>query len=330
MNWYLEKKNKKIKCVKISIMNINQWCELFVTYNSDLTCVGYEILSGEFIYLENRFENILIDVKHEFCNILNLDTENIRLVPSPIFISKNLFFDENILFNERLKYIFRYFNTYIINKNLIPILPEKKISHFYGIKKSFIHEYNLPYETDALFLHNPNGKLKLFGVMWDEFMADQKICFSSSVFDLFDNYDYIPPIKYMSVFMVDINDKNLSLVKNYLNQPYNIIIKRGYLLSFKKDYFFSTIILKNKISNKSHCFQDIINNEDLFFKDFFYYIKNFKNNKNKYKFKFKFIKNNFPTLYQLCCMKMNLYIDNGVINKIKSFNYFNFSITNQS
>ena len=301
MNWHFE----NFINVQINLMDINQWSEVFITYHSDLTCIGYEVLTSQFLYLENRFENILINKSHEFCNILNLD-------------------NKTNLYDAYDKYQDRGFKTLLLNEDTISI--QKKVKNLYSIIETFSLSgaFSNPIESNKF-------EDFLLEILFTNYIKNNKIYYSTSVFDLYDNYTFIPPIKYISIYLIRENDINLELVKNYFNECQNIIFKRGFLLTneIKSNKVFSHIILKDKFNKNIFSFDEISNYsfnymDDVATKLGWIKRKNdseFCANINKYKaiydnYKLKLFENNFPTLYQLCCMKTKLYIDDGIIKQI--------------
>ncbi|QTF49691.1 putative F-box/LRR-repeat protein [Acanthamoeba polyphaga mimivirus] len=74
ITWYLQLKSGKITSIQLNKFNIKSWAEMFITYHTDLTCIGYEIITDRFVYMKKRWDRILTKNKHYFSCILNLDT----------------------------------------------------------------------------------------------------------------------------------------------------------------------------------------------------------------------------------------------------------------
>jgi hypothetical protein len=65
---------KNIHKIQINLLRTDSWAQTMVSYHSDLTCVGYEVLTGQFIYLKKRFDTDIDKDIHYFSDIINLDT----------------------------------------------------------------------------------------------------------------------------------------------------------------------------------------------------------------------------------------------------------------
>jgi hypothetical protein len=75
ITWIVYKNNNIVYQIQMNILKINSWAEIFTTYHSDITCMGYDVSRCCFVYLKGRWENILEKNRiHYFCNILNCDT----------------------------------------------------------------------------------------------------------------------------------------------------------------------------------------------------------------------------------------------------------------
>ena len=76
ITWYIIKHNNVIDQIQANILNINSWSEIFVTYHSDIVCVGYDVMLKKFRYLKSRWENIAKQDKvHVFSNIFSCDSK---------------------------------------------------------------------------------------------------------------------------------------------------------------------------------------------------------------------------------------------------------------
>ncbi|ALR84426.1 hypothetical protein [Niemeyer virus] len=76
ITWIIQSMTNEITLIQLNIMNVKSWSEVFITYHADLTCIGYEILTCNFIYLDNRWNNILKNETNYFSNILNMESTN--------------------------------------------------------------------------------------------------------------------------------------------------------------------------------------------------------------------------------------------------------------
>ena len=75
MTWYIQEKNSNIVKIQVNLLKIAAWPEILVTCHTDLTCIGFEIKSREFIYMEGRWNRLLTEPVHYFTNILNMDNQ---------------------------------------------------------------------------------------------------------------------------------------------------------------------------------------------------------------------------------------------------------------
>ena len=73
VTWYLQLHDDTILSIQINIFKITSWAEIFICNQTDLTCIGFEIKSCKFLYLYDRWDNILTAPVHYFSNILNFD-----------------------------------------------------------------------------------------------------------------------------------------------------------------------------------------------------------------------------------------------------------------
>ena len=73
VTWYLHLNDDTILSIQINILKITSWAEIFISNQTDLTCIGFEIKSSKFLYLSDRWNNILTSSFHYFSNILNFD-----------------------------------------------------------------------------------------------------------------------------------------------------------------------------------------------------------------------------------------------------------------
>jgi hypothetical protein len=75
ITWIIYKDDKLVYQIQLNILKIKSWAEIFITYHADITCMGYDVLNGMFVYLKGRWENIVKNKVHYFCNIFSCDTQ---------------------------------------------------------------------------------------------------------------------------------------------------------------------------------------------------------------------------------------------------------------
>jgi hypothetical protein len=236
MTWYIQLIDEFILTVQLNLFDINSWSEVLVTYHSDLTCIGYEVLSGKFIYLKNRWENILTSKHHYFSNILNMD------------------FSDNII-NACVKYRKRGFNC-------VPLMVENPkddltssnltLSNRYSRTDSyqFMHTnsdviQNLMHQYyDMTFGSMSGPPINIFGrtpknclanILCEKYVNTANIAFGSSVNYLFRNYEKSPDIIFLSVYKILLKQKQYKKIHNsqilhaktFLNMPKNLKMKNG-------------------------------------------------------------------------------------------------------
>ena len=74
ITWIIYKNNEIIYQIQVNILKINSWSEIMITSHSNILCLGYDVLQKQFLYLTNRWEQILYNKVHIFSNILCADT----------------------------------------------------------------------------------------------------------------------------------------------------------------------------------------------------------------------------------------------------------------
>lgn len=73
ITWHLTTIYNDYYIVQVNILKIESWAELFISYHSDIVCLGYDILKSQFVYLKGRWDNITINKSHSFSAIFNID-----------------------------------------------------------------------------------------------------------------------------------------------------------------------------------------------------------------------------------------------------------------
>lgn len=71
--------NKKIYSIQVNILDFSSWTEVFVTYHSSLTCIGYEVLTDQFLFMENKWEHTLTRKTNYFTNVSNFSSDGVLL-----------------------------------------------------------------------------------------------------------------------------------------------------------------------------------------------------------------------------------------------------------
>lgn len=170
ITWIIYKNNNLIYQIQMNILKIHSWTEIFTTYHSDITCMGYDVAKCCFVYLKGRWENILEkDRIHYFCNILNCDTskslnKSVEKYISRGFLCKAVFIGEESINNVTLNKLAPYgqYNRY---RRLINMSdPEADIDDF-GINDNntqngvikyllskYLHIENIFYSTSVKHL----------------------------------------------------------------------------------------------------------------------------------------------------------------------------------
>ena len=77
VTWYIYENGYIVDQIQANILNINSWSEIFVTYHSDIVCIGYDVMLQKFLYLKNRWDNIVnTDKVHVFSNVFSCDSKS--------------------------------------------------------------------------------------------------------------------------------------------------------------------------------------------------------------------------------------------------------------
>lgn len=74
LTWIIYKGNTKMNQIQLNILKLHSWADIFVTCHSDITCMGYDVLNQCFVFLKGRWDNIVKNKVHYFCNVLSCDT----------------------------------------------------------------------------------------------------------------------------------------------------------------------------------------------------------------------------------------------------------------
>lgn len=213
--------NESIITIQVNLFNIESWAEVFVTYHTDLTCIGYEILTDKFIYLTDRWENILNNDIHYFTNILNLD------------------FPANII-NACNKYKTRGFNCVAAIGTSI-----KDSSH--NIPYLMQYYYDIILGTSSGSLNYASKRTPhncLPNILYEKYYDVENIEFASSVDYLFIYDEISPDIKFLSVYKINtlfknnkISNKEIISVKKFLKMPDTLRQKNGKICDYYREYY---------------------------------------------------------------------------------------------
>lgn len=233
MTWYInyydsansDIVNENIMTIQINLLNITSWAEVFITYHTDLTCIGYEVSSNKFIYLIDRWDNTFNSKIHYFTNILNLD------FPSS-------------LINACIKYKNRGFNCEAaieINKKTslhrLVIDIEMLMRKYYGITLGNSSgcqgsdSNQIPYNC-------------LSNILYNKYYDVNNIDFASSVDYLFLNNEKPIDIKFLSLYKIsilmknkEINNEEIINTQKFLQMPDTLKQINGKFCNYYNEYY---------------------------------------------------------------------------------------------
>ena len=194
ITWYIQQHDDTILTIQVNLFKITSWAEVFITYHTDLTCVGYEVKSENFVYLVGRWEKTLTNDNHCFSNILN--------------------FDNSLgLENAAIKYQSRGFNCSISKTHMLayrdnyPNIISNLMQKLYNIETCEV--------SNSTLLITNIAENFLPHILCKYRDIKDKLLFGSTANNVFG--DEIPiPIKYLSIFKVDPTE-DLTNVRNYFN-----------------------------------------------------------------------------------------------------------------
>lgn len=178
ITWIIYDENNVIfQQIQLVIMQITSWSEIFITYHSDLTCVGFDVKYTQFVYLTQRWENILNPKYiHYFSNIVNLDT------PTSLHRAVE-------------KYSSRGFTCRVIEISIKDV----KTSYNYGTYMSDPARRSLR--------RLPRFENPVLTFILEKYLGIDNICFSDRIYDLYN--DSQPPLPVLD--MADLGHKLLTI-----------------------------------------------------------------------------------------------------------------------
>ncbi|BCS83539.1 putative F-box/LRR-repeat protein [Cotonvirus japonicus] len=194
ITWYVQLVDESIKVIQLNVFNITSWAEIFVTYHTDLTCIGYEILTDKFVYLESRWDNILQKNKiHYFSNVLSLD-----ITWSIVRACQ--------------KYKKRGFHCVSINDNCDDLnkfdrLISDLINTIYNIPSG--HSSSPPTSIDGI------PKNCLASILYNKYNGVENVVFTESAQFALDNF--YPDIMFLSVYKINKINKFMRNNRNKIN-----------------------------------------------------------------------------------------------------------------
>lgn len=209
--------------IQTHITNIESWPELFVNSISDVTCMGFDVINNNFVYMKNRWENIFTDNDIIFTNYLNFD-------------------NEKSIQNAIEKYIERGFkctSIYINNHDLLE-------NHY----KIFSYSNCSDHHNTAI---NDNNILK---ILLKKYKNKSYRSFSNTVNTLFFK-ENIPSIRCLSIRMM--NKQDIESAKNFIHFSNKIYFKYGYYILDGFDKIFSPVCVKCKTCGNVVSLNDFLN-----------------------------------------------------------------------
>jgi hypothetical protein len=175
--FYIQVFSGAIYSIQLNMFNIKSWAQIFVVYHSNITCIGYEILTNRFLYMLNRFDDVLCDKVQYFSNILNFD-------------------DENSLANASLKYASRGFHCKYIR------IAKKRESQWTNmITKLLVHYYKYQHSMSST-LEQHNQSCSFAGTLGRSLRHNNRVSSISAEFN-----NQILPIMYLSIYIMDAHVK---------------------------------------------------------------------------------------------------------------------------
>jgi len=244
MTFFVQVTNNIIYKIQVNILKFMSWAEVFVTYHTDLTCIGYEILTNNFVYMKDRWINTLTGSVHYFTNILSFSIGD-------------------ILDSACHKYIKRGFNCKSINlkNNCAADKIGELMETHYGLNNISV--------SDAGFDVTNNNSKSLSALLYN--YLGERYAIAPSVVHLYGKEETPINILYLSIYMMDkINIDsikfNIKIAKRYFNRPCSInkqfinIPNKLFSIGIYCDFCNKQIIVTSDINKYIICCQEIDDN----------------------------------------------------------------------
>lgn len=225
MTFYIQTISGKIYTIQLNMLYIESWAQIFVTYHSDIPCIGYEISTNKFVYLKGRWNNILTRNVHYFSNILNFDTESTLQYATHKYKDRG-FKCQPIIISSDIKYHDGNYDKK--NRNI-----KNYMNHL-----NLIEHLMLKYYQIACSPSDPSDEIKddridltyLPAILYDKYQGKDQYAFASSIIHLYNETEIILPIVYLSVFMIEKHIENaekyldFGIARKYFNESKSIRI----------------------------------------------------------------------------------------------------------
>lgn len=183
-----------LQVIQVNLLKISSWSELLITSISDITCLGFEILSQSFLYLKSRWGNIFRDKHIIFTNHLTID-------------------DYSTLKYAYLKYYERGFKVKLDYRSDICEL-RHSLYHFDDQQSNYSYM---------------ERKTSIVPTLYRKYAGKRYNCISNTVDDIFFGSEIIPRIQYLSVSKVKHASKaELKIFEEFLNFPQTIKFHSGF------------------------------------------------------------------------------------------------------
>lgn len=230
ITWLIQSTTDEITSIQLNIMNIKSWAEVFITYHADLTCIGYEILTNKFVYLDNRWNNILQNDTNYFSNILNMESANSIYKAASKYQQRGFTcVSLNDLCTDTQGNIAKSYDHHIYD-SLVSLLSDKIYN------KLNIHTSDTGYQN---YYQKKYTYANLIHYIFDKYRMSENISFSSSMSHL-QLPKFYPDIIMLSVYKInEILDKQQN---NDIGQEFHqlSIHKQKNYINKTEKFFYST------------------------------------------------------------------------------------------
>lgn len=257
MTWFIQVNSGKIYKIQLNLFSVASWAQIFLVYHTDLVCIGYEVLTNEFIYLVGRFEAIVTKSVHYFSNLFNFDSGS-------------------SLERACLKYINRGFNCQVISfmptneiNKLNERLDRKSKDKDIGLIEGLVSKYY----GDSIYIASGDSKrdtrmdLNYLPHILAEKFGDSAYVMAPSVLHLCFESEIMVQMIYLSVFMIDRYPDRLQYLNiDHASQSFNLpkkinnCVDSNYFIGVKYECESTYISLRNwsfhdrkKCKHKKYC-----------------------------------------------------------------------------